>query len=754
MGEARGGERVTRSRKGARRTPAVRKAARPAAVRGATPDRMAMGKDDLLFEIGVEELPASYVAPALEQMEHLARTALEELRLSCARLETLGTPRRLALVVRGVAVRQTDIEEEIQGPASRVAFDAEGRPTPALLGFCRGKGVDPAAVRRVKTPKGEYVAATIRHVGQPAALVLPKTLASVATRLQFPKSMRWIAANDTRFARPVRWLVALLGGHTVPVRAFALEAGRSTRGHRFLHPRKVELSTARDYARALERARVLVEPRRRARRLKEQLDHAARRAGGRAVADPALVEINNFLVEWPTVFAGRFDAGHLKLPREVIVTALREHQRFFAVEDGEGRLLPMFLAVRNGSLEGIDQVRKGAEDVLAARLEDARFYWETDLKHPPWDRIEQLGGVVWMEGLGTLRDKATRLESLAGWLAERIAPEAAVPARRAALLCKTDLLSEMIGSGKEYASLEGVIGSYYARVAGEPEPVAAAIAEHYRPRGPADALPVTPAGVVLSLADKLDHVAGAFVAGKVPSGSEDPYGVRRAGNGVVRVLVEQQRHLDLREATMETTQPFFARHPELPHATIVKKLGEFWRGRVEAALEDRDIPYDTREAALEAQVQLNGARPRPGWIDPWDCHERAGALAGFRGDRRFEPLVILFKRVANILKAATEPLPEALDRARLAEDAERALLEALETARRRTDPLWRQRAYREILPALLDMEAAIHGFFDRVLVNAEDAPTRLNRLRLLTEVRALFVRGWDLSRVVVEGERG
>ena len=414
----------------------------------------------------------------------------------------------------------------------------------------------------------------------------------------------------------------------------------------------------------------------------------------------------------------------------------------------------MFVAVRPGHDRGLDAVRRGNEDVLAARLEDARFYWETDLKRSPADRIEALKDVVWIEGLGSLRDKASRLEALCGWLAERMAPAAVGAAKRAALLCKTDLLSEMIGSGKEYTSLQGQIGGYYAERSGEPDDVAKAIYWHYHPRHAGDALPATAAGVVLSLADKLDHVAGAFVAGKPPSGSEDPYGVRRAGNGVVRLLTEGGRHLDLREATMQSTAPFFAADPELAQAAIVKQLGDFWRGRVEAALEQEGIAYDTREAALEAQVPLDDAgRRRPGWIDPVDCLDRARVLSTFRGDRRFAPLAILFKRVGNILKAATEPLPASLDRGRLGEAAERDLLAALERARERTAPLWQRRAYDAILPVLLEMEGAIHAFFDQVMVNVEDAPVRLNRLRLLADVRDLFLRGWDFSRIVVEGEK-
>jgi glycyl-tRNA synthetase beta chain len=707
---------------------------------------------DLLFEIGVEELPSSYIEPALEQLERGVRAGLQELRLGFDDVVTYGTPRRLAVFVADVAGQQRDHEEEAMGPATKVAFDADGKPTRALLGFCSGKGVDVASVRRVETGKGEYVAVTVKHVGRPAADVVPALLAAVATRLQFPKAMRW-DAGDYRFGRPVRWLLALLGDQVLPVRAFGLSAGRTTFGHRCLHPGTLEIPAPRLYVGTLEKAFVLADHRARRLAVLEQIEAGAATLGGRVVADDELVDINNFLVEWPTAFAGRFAAHYLDLPREVIVTALREHQRFHAVERADGTLVAGFVAVRNGGDHGLPIVRRGNEGVLVARLEDAKFYWDTDLEATPAEHVVKLAGVVWMEGLGSLREKAARLEGLVRWLAVRLAPGAADAAARAALLCKTDLLGEMIGSGKEYASLEGVMGGHYARRAGEPAEVAAAIAEHYLPRGAGDPLPASDAGALLALADKLDHVAGAFVAGKIPSGSEDPYGVRRAANGAIRILVEQRRSLDLRAAAMEMTRPFFAGDPELPQAEIVKKLGEFWRGRVDTALEERGVAYDVREAALEARIVMGDA-PRPGWCDAADALARGRSLDALRGEPHFAPLVVLYKRVANILRAATEALPPSLDRGALLDPAEQGLLAALDAARKATGPLWDERAYAAILPALLEMETAIHTFFDRVMVNVDEPAVRLNRLKLLAEVRDLFVRGWDLSRVVVEGEKG
>jgi glycyl-tRNA synthetase beta chain len=343
---------------------------------------------------------------------------------------------------------------------------------------------------------------------------------------------------------------------------------------------------------------------------------------------------------------------------------------------------------------------------------------------------------------------------LCAWIARGDEPAVAQVAAEAARLCKTDLTSEMIGSGKEYASLEGQIGAYYALRAGVSEVVSKAIYYHYKPKGNNDSLPITEAGQVLSLADKLDNVAGAFVIGKVPSGSEDPYGVRRAGNGIVRLLVRGKRHISLREASMEATRPFFEMNPDLPQGQIMLMLGEFWWHRVWSivggGIEDNVPAFypDHVEAAMEAES--GGVR---GWSDPYDCYQRTLAVSDFRSDPRFAPLVILFKRVANIIKASTEPLPEVLDASRLTEPAERALLDSLERARAATAPLWKRRAYDRILPELLAMEASIHGFFDGVMVNVDDAPTRLNRLRLLADVRELFVRGWNFSKIVVEGEK-
>ena len=712
---------------------------------------------DLLFEIGVEELPTSYIEPALRQLERSTRVGLDELRLSPADVMSWATPRRLTVYVHTLARRQADLVEEAIGPAARVAFDADGKPTRALLGFCKGKGADPESVRRVETPRGEYVAVTVHHVGRPAAEVMPSFLAALATRLQFPKSMRWLSDSDIRFARPVRWLLALLGNEVVPVRAFGLEAGRITYGHRFLNPSPIQLRTASDYQEALRRAKVIVDQHERIRHIEGQLENLAAKAGGTALKDEELIKINAFLTELPTAFFASIPdaAKYSELPREVQQAALREHQRCFALTGGNGLpddWLTGFLAVRNGDENGLESVRKGNRDVVEARLADALFYWETDLKKPQSALIEALANVVWMEGLGSLKEKSERLQGLSGWLAERLAPGTVETVTRASLLCKTDLLSEMIGSGKEYAGLQGIIGGYYAQKAGEPSGVPEAIYWHYHPRFSEDELPRTVEAAVLALADKIDHVVGAFVAGKPPAGSEDPYGVRRAATGVIRILCSRQWHLSIRASMTTATAPFFAANPELPQAAAFKQLGEFWKFRVSGVIgggEEGDESFDPWMVDAAMYAAFEG---RQGWDDPYDCLARTRLMHSFRDDPRFTALVILFRRVGNILKAEDEELPPTVDRKLLTDEREQALAVALERAQRLTQPLWEKRAYDGIPPVLLDMERAIHEFFDGVLVNVEDAPTRLNRLRLLADVHALFMRGWDLSRVV-EGEK-
>jgi glycyl-tRNA synthetase beta chain len=702
---------------------------------------------DFLLELGVEELPTSYIAPALAQLERQLREGLGEARLRFDDTVTFATPRRLAVLVSELEIRQADYTEEATGPPAAAAWDKDGQPTRALLGFVKGKGVALDSVRRVQTDKGEYVGVTLERAGRTAAQLLPALVARIVPALSFPKSMRWLdeeGGAELRFARPIRWLVALLDGEVLDLHLGGLAAGRVSRGHRFLHPGEVAIGRPTDYVGALAKAGVIADPRLRQEEIVEQATKLAAAAGGRLVEDKELVDINNFLVERPTALLGRFDASYLDLPREVVVMALREHQRYFAVEDDTGRLLPAFVGVRNGDDRNLEGVIAGNTAVLKARLDDARFYWDTDVARAPEARVGDLAGIVWLEGMGSMLEKTRRVQTLAAWVAGHVAADPATIgiAGRAALLAKTDLLSEMIGSGKEYASLEGVIGAYYAARHGEPPAVVAAIREHVRPRGAGDALPASDAGAAVSIADRADTVAGAFLAGKIPSGSEDPYGVRRAGNGVVRMLLEQERTLSLDALTDAALAGYVAAGHAAPGDEVRMKLAEFWSGRVAGALGDRGAAYDEIAAAL------GGAE---GGADPLDVERRARALARWRGNPDFVPLVIGYKRVANILRAATEGDVPAEPAATYPEPAEVALAEALATAAGAAEPRFAARDYDGVLRTLLALRGPIDAFFDAVMVNVEDTTVRRRRLGLLAQVRVLFDRGWDLSRVVVEG---
>jgi len=706
-------------------------------------------RTDFLLELGLEELPAAYIAPALDALAHGLKETLAEARLATGDWATFATPRRLAVLATDVVTRQDDYEEEATGPPVAAAWDSDGKPTRALTGFVQGKGATLDAVRRVKTPKGEYVAVTVARKGQAAAEILAPAIARLVAAMPFPKSMRWLPGEDTRCARPIRWLVALLGDEVLPVTVAGLAAGRASRGHRFLHPGPVAIATPTAYVEALAGAGVVADPRLRRAVLLEQAEALAQALGGRLVDDPELVDINTDLVERPQALVGRFDPHYLDLPREVIVTALREHQRYFAVEDGAGALLPAFVGVRNGDERNLAGIAEGNAAVLRARLEDARFYWDTDLKKPPSERVDELEGIVWLAEMGSMRDKAERMKRLGAWIAGHWNADWIDTVERAALLCKTDLLSEMIGSGKEYASLEGVMGAYYAARHGEDHAVVTAIRDHVRPRGAGDALPTSDAGAALSIADRADSTVGAFLAGKVPSGSEDPYGVRRAANGVVRVLLDQARALDLRALNARALAVFAEERKDSaigegngkpPTGDVALKLEEFWAGRIATALAERGYAYDEVAAALGATGAV---------LDPADVARRAAALKQRRGAADFVPLVVGFKRVANILKAAPDaPAGVAGD---LPDAAEAALYAAVERATREAEPRFAAREYERVLDVLLGLRGPIDAFFDAVMVNADDPAVRRRRLGLLATTRALFDRGWDLSRVVVEG---
>ena len=694
-------------------------------------------KESLLLEIGCEELPASFVAPALEELRALAEAGLREARLGFAGARTYGTPRRLALIVDEVAPRQEDRTLEVYGPPAAVAFDASGKPTPAAQGFARRVGKPVESLERRPGPKGEVLYASVPEPGRASAEVLPELLSGWIHGLHFPKTMHW--SGTDRFARPVRWLVALLGGEVLPVEAFGVRAGRRTQGHRIHAAGWADVPRPDDYVGTLRERVVMVVPDERRAAIAEGLTRSSGGIGGAPVPDPELLEEVVQLVEWPEPVVGSFDPVYLELPRPVVVTAMRAHQRYFAVEGKDGALLPNFVMIRSGRGEGHDEIRRGTQAVLRARLEDARFYWRNDMKESLDAKVAALKGIVWHEKLGTIHDRTLRIVQTAEDLARALAPSARGTASRAAFLSKADLASEMVRSGKEFATLQGIIGAEYAAASGEPREVVEAIREHYLPQGPSDPLPSTIAGMLVSLADRLEAVVGGFRAGLEVTGSQDPYGLRRAGNAIVRILLEKNLRLDVLAAASRT-DALFAQAGLGTERTA--DFRAFWSLRVESALEEAGITHDTAVATLAV---------RPG--DPLDVLARARAVDAVRQSPDFEGLLTGYRRAANLVRSANPEDVPVQDRP-MAERAEnfgdkveadlhletKMARQAMETYLQADNP-----DYGAALKHLLGLRPAIDSFFEGVMVMVDDATIRRRRLGLLDAVRQTFLRIADFS---------
>jgi len=701
---------------------------------------------DLLFEIGVEEIPAPAVLPALSQLERFVSDALAEARLEHGEVRTWGTPRRLAIMVAGVALRQADLEQEVKGPPAAAAFDGDGNPTKAAEGFAAGRGLTAGDLQVRDTDKGRYVFAQVTEPGRAALEVLPTILQDATAALTFPKTMRW-GDLDFRFARPIRWLLALLGPDVIPLEVAGLRSDRLTWGHRFLSDGPAGLAEPSAYLAALEDVFVIADYERRAQMIADGARAAAEAAGGRVRLEPDLLEEVNFMVEYPTALVGHFDSRYLELPDEVIVTVMSGHQRYFAVENPDGTLLPLFVAIRNGDEHGLDTVRRGNERVIEPRLADAEFYLTEDMRQPLPDRLESLARVTYIEGMGSLLDKTQRLQGLVGWLCGRIGdiPPADIDhAARAAELAKCDLTTAMVGDTK-LAKLQGRVGAEYARRSGEKEEVALAIAEQYRPHSASDQPPVTAPGRLVALADKLDHLAACFRLGLRPTGSADPHALRRAAAGIVRIVLASRWRIEMPELIAEALDrlPEVADPEAVAPELAAKQIAEFIAARLDTELAGRGVPYDTIRAVLGA--------PCPDLLDAYD---RALALRDVRaagGD--FEAVITAAARTANIVRAPKAEQELMLDADALADPAEQALLAAWSEAREAmaaalgSEPRDYQAAWR----ALAGLREPIDRFFDDVLVMAKDEAVRRNRLALVAAVDDLFLRLLDVQQVVTEG---
>ena len=684
---------------------------------------------DLLFEIGVEEMPASYVPPAVEQLGRALGEVLSGARLGYASVRTLATPRRLAAIVTGLAESQEERKRVVVGPPARIAFAEDGSPTKAAKGFARSQGVGVSDLEIV----GEYVQVEVTDEGRPAGDVMPDCLVEVIGSIGFPKTMRWGPAE--RFARPIRWLVAVLGRTVLEFEYAGVTAARVTYGHRFWSDGPLEIADAADYERVLAGSHVIADHGERREAIARELAAVAKsECGGRHVADDELLDEVTHLVEYPTVFAGRFDESFLGLPRDVIVAALKGHQRYFAVESDDGALLPHFLCVSNTPPDHIDVIREGNERVLVSRLDDAAFYWAEDTRTSLESKVDSLRSVVWLEGLGSLYDKTERMGELAGWIAARLGESDREATARAARLAKVDLVTEMVKDGKEFTELQGTMGREYALASGEPQSVAVAIYEHYLPRFAGDDLPGSRIGTILSIADKIDSIVGCFSAGLVPTGSQDPYALRRQAIGIVRMIDEKGLALSLADLVNEAGRA----HGVDDGGELAESVLDFFRQRARVFYIDAGYAYDLVDAVLEASLdRLSGVRPR------------LTALSHFRENEDFAGLVIGARRVMNILKGQPEHRYTA---AALVEPSSRALEKARSRAAGDVEKAIAGGDFDRAVKELLRLRKPIDDFFDDVMVMVEDEELRSVRLGLLGEVRGLFLRIADFARVVLEGE--
>jgi glycyl-tRNA synthetase beta chain len=700
---------------------------------------------ELLVEIGSEELPFNFIAPALASLRECTERMLGESRLSYRSVHTVGTPRRLALVVDGLVAYQDATVKETMGPSKAVAFDQAGQPTKAAIGFAAGQGVAVQELELRQTPKGQYLFAVKREEGRPTREVLSELVPQIIAKLSFPKSMKWNEAG-VRFARPVRWLLAVYGGTMLPIELAGIKAGANTYGHRILGGRKgIAVRDYATYESALKRVGVVVDQDKRRTLIHEQLTRVSQKAGVQLNADEDLLEQATYSTEWPVAVVGSFRPEYLSVPSEILITSMKEHQGFFSVRDKKsGHLAAHFIAVANNEVKDMSLIRQGNERVLAARLADARFFYDEDRKTTLAERATKLSGVVFHQKLGTMAQKQERVTKLAGLLAKQMSMsnESVAICSRAASLCKADLLSGIVG---EFPELQGVMGGYYAQHDGEPIPVSHAIMDHYKPRAMEGDLPRSVEGRVVSLADRIDTIAAFFHVGMVPTGSEDPFALRRHATAIVRIVIEGGLRLDLGQA-IEEARGIVAESgfkavagSDVQQQRLVEFLFERVRyyGRVKHGLRD-----DVMDAVL---VVANHRR-----FDMQDQLAKMHALQEITTREEFDPLIIGFKRAHRLVeKEQWDRGP--VDPAVFTDAAETELYRQHGLRRKDFDEHMHHGEYLKAMDALVRMKPAIDAFFAGVMVNAEDPTLRKNRLSLLKDVDGTFMSFADFSRIVVQG---
>ena len=682
----------------------------------------------LLLEIGVEELPSRFGQTTLDQIENNLSKLLKEERINFDNIEKYATPRRLTFVIKNLADKATDLEEEVKGPAKKIAVDADGNFTKPALGFMKSKGLDPENVYFKQLGNAEYLFGTIKQEGKHTSEVLKTIVPEAIKNVTFPKAMRW-GGKNMRFARPIRWMVALLNNEVLDIDLEGIKSSNITRGHRFLGEKEFEVNSVEEYFEKLDKNFVILDQHKRKEMIREQAVEVAKSLGGEVELDEDLLEEITFLVEYPTAFYGEFDEEYVKLPKEVVTTPMKEHQRYFPVLK-DGKLLPNFIAVRNGDSNRIDLVKAGNEKVLRARLADALFFYHEDTKKPLESFVDKLQTVVFQAKLGTVYDKTLRIEKLSQVILNELnMTESKENTLRAAKLCKADLVTNMVF---EFTELQGIMGRDYAQVSGENEEVCQGIFEHYLPRFAGDILPETNTGIALSIADKLDSIAGFFAIGIKPSGSQDPYALRRQALGILSILLDRKLSVNLNNLINAALDNYS--NLEFNKEEVASQIVEFFVERVKNLFKDLGIRYDVIDAVLNNNLD-----------DISDIHTRALELNRWLQKDELVEMLTAFNRVATLAeKATTDIVKEEL----LKEDAEIKLYNGFKEIKSNVESLLLDKKYNEALDAFATLRPLVDNLFDNVMVMDKDEAIKENRLALLKQIYSTMLTICDLSKIV------
>ncbi len=700
---------------------------------------------DFLFEIGCEEIPAGMLPGAIKELQVILEKYLSAHNLmQDSGIEVFGAPRRLVAACSNLRTHQPDETKEVTGPPKSVAYDAAGKPTRAAESFAQKMNLPVGKLTTISTPKGEYLCTTQVIRGRSAKEILEEILPRTVAEIPWPRSMYWTGAEGLHFIRPIRWVVALLGGKPLRVTLGDAVAGNCSSGHRFLGKSKIPVSGVKDYVQKLKANFVLVRPEERRKKIEGELRRLASGKGLRIHEDAHLMDLVTYLNEYPTAILGGFDAAYLELPEEILITVMRGHQKYFAMERKDGTLAPNFLAVINLDKDKTGLIRAGHERVLRARFADARFFWEADQKCRLADNLHKLAAVTYQEKLGSYADKVERMRELARWLSEQwfaggISKASVGAADRAAELSKCDLVTEMV---REFTELQGIVGGLYAKSQGEPEEVAWAVYDQYKPAGVEDSIPRNITGQALALADKFDSLVGCFAVGLVPSGSSDPFALRRAAIGIVKILIETQLPVSLTMTIARSARALASGPRKIAvSAGVEKQVLEFLLDRARFVLKERGaLAYDEINAALSA-----------GADDLVDAVRRMEAVKAIRKTKNFEPLAVSFKRIRRIIDKAGPEAGWKLPAVRpdlFTEDAERDLHTHAGAVMKEVEQYKKGGRYREALQGIAELRPAVDRFFDEVMVMAEDEQVRKNRLTLLSGLLSAFSTIADFSEIV------